>query len=201
MRRHLQQVRGQLVTDRLIRLVVGWLLAIAATTVYLLTLEPSVSFWDCGEFIAVSYLLQVGHPPGAPLYQLLAHAFTWLAGGDPMLVARCCNALSAVAGGLTVMFLYWSILLTFPQNENKNPAPATPPILNNRQPDTGQFSILNFQFPTSPPSSAPSATSFATPPGSPPSKARSTPSPSSSPPSSSGPRCGGTTSPTAAGSS
>jgi len=120
MRRHLQQVRGQLVTDRLLRLIVGWLLAIVATTVYLLTLEPSVSFWDCGEFIAVSYLLQVGHPPGAPLYQLLAHAFTWLAGGAPMLVARCSNALSAVAGGLTVMFLYWTILLSFPKNENPN---------------------------------------------------------------------------------
>ena len=96
-----------------LRLVIGWLLAIGATVVYLLTLEPTTSFWDCGEFIAVSYLLQVGHPPGAPLYQLLAHAFSWLAGGDMMAVARCCNALSAVAGGLTVMFLYWTILLTF----------------------------------------------------------------------------------------
>ena len=90
----------------------GWLLAIVGTTVYLLTMEPTVSFWDCGEFIAVSYLLQVGHPPGAPLYQLLAHAFMWMAGGDVMLVAQCSNALSAVAGGLTVMFLFWSILLT-----------------------------------------------------------------------------------------
>ena len=78
---------------------------------YLLTLEPTTSFWDCGEFIAVSYLLQVGHPPGAPLYQLLAHAFTWLAGGNTAAVAACCNALSAVAGGLTVMFLYWTLLL------------------------------------------------------------------------------------------
>ena len=98
----------------------GWLLAIVGTTVYLLTLEPTVSFWDCGEFIAVSYLLQVGHPPGAPLYQLLAHAFSWLAGGDMMAVARCCNALSAVAGGLTVMFLFWSILLMMGRNENEN---------------------------------------------------------------------------------
>ena len=94
-------------------IVTGWLLAIAATAVYLLTLEPTASFWDCGEFIAVSYLLQVGHPPGAPLYQLLAHAFSWLAGGNAMAVAKCCNALSAVAGGLTVMFLYWSIVRLF----------------------------------------------------------------------------------------
>ena len=103
MRRYLQQGRREL--------VVGWLLAVVASTVYLLTLEPTASFWDCGEFIAVSYLLQVGHPPGAPFYQLLAHAFSWFAGGDVHAVARCCNALSAVAGGFTVMFLYWSILL------------------------------------------------------------------------------------------
>lgn len=104
MRGHLQQIRGEL--------VIGWLLALLGTTVYLLTLEPTVSFWDSGEFIAVAYGLQVGHPPGAPLYTLLAHAFTWLAGGNPMLVARCCNALSAVAGGVTLMFMFWSILLT-----------------------------------------------------------------------------------------
>lgn len=106
MRRHLQQVSGQLVT--------GWFLAAVATTVYLLTLEPSVSFWDSGEFIAVSYLLQVGHPPGAPFYQLLAHIFSWFSFGNPLLVAPCINALSAVAGGLTVMFLYWTILLLKP---------------------------------------------------------------------------------------
>lgn len=94
-------------------IVIGWLLGLVATAVYLLTLEPTASFWDCGEFIAVSYLLQVGHPPGAPLYQLLAHAFSWLAGGDVMAVAKCCNALSAVAGGLTVTFLYWTIVRLF----------------------------------------------------------------------------------------
>ena len=110
MRRHFQQVGSEL--------VVGWLLAAIATLVYLLTLEPSVSFWDSGEFIAVSYLLQVGHPPGAPFYQLLAHAFSWFA-PSPMLVARCCNALSAVSGGLTVMFLFWTILLLSPADKPK----------------------------------------------------------------------------------
>ena len=109
MRRHLQQVSGELVT--------GWLLAAAATVVYLLTLEPTVSFWDSGEFISVAYLLQVGHPPGAPFYQLLAHAFTWLSFGNPQWVAPCCNALSAVAGGFTVMFLYWTILLLKPAGQ------------------------------------------------------------------------------------
>ena len=86
----------------------GWLLAALATTVYVLTLEPTVSFWDCGEFIAVSYGLQVGHPPGAPLYQLLAHLFCLLAGSHLERVAYCCNLLSAISAGLTVMFLYWT---------------------------------------------------------------------------------------------
>lgn len=81
--------------------------------VYLLTMEPTVSFWDCGEFIAISSLLQVGHPPGAPLYQLLSHIFSLMAGSNALAVARWCNSLSAVAAGLTVMFLYWSILLLF----------------------------------------------------------------------------------------
>ena len=109
MRRHLQQVRGEL--------VIGWLLAAAATAVYLLTLEPTVSFWDSGEFISVAYLLQVGHPPGAPFYQLLAHVFSWFSLGNPLLVAPCINALSAVAGGLTVMFLYWTVLLLKPGSQ------------------------------------------------------------------------------------
>lgn len=104
MRRYLQQGSGQLV---------GWALAILATVVYLLTMEPSVSFWDCGEFIATSYGLEVGHPPGAPLYQLLAHLFTLLAGNDLSRVAWCSNMLSAVAGGMTIAFLYWSLLLLF----------------------------------------------------------------------------------------
>lgn len=92
--------------DRLI----GWLTGLAATVVYLLTLEPSSSFWDCGEFIATSYGLEVGHPPGAPLYQLLAHCFMLLAGGNVTRLAWWSNALSAVAGGATAMFLFWTLL-------------------------------------------------------------------------------------------
>ncbi len=88
----------------------GWLIAVAGTAVYLLTLEPSVSFWDCGEFIATSYKFQIGHPPGAPLYQLLAHCFMLLAGGQVERLAWWSNALSAVAGGLTAMFLFWTLV-------------------------------------------------------------------------------------------
>ncbi|MBP5515734.1 MAG: DUF2723 domain-containing protein [Bacteroidales bacterium] len=86
----------------------GWLAAMVGTIVYVLTLEPTVSFWDCGEFISTSYKLEVGHPPGAPLYQLLAHCFTLLAGGNVTMIAWWSNLLSAIAGGLTVMFLFWT---------------------------------------------------------------------------------------------
>lgn len=106
-----RSLREQIVNTQHLDTIVGWMLAVVGSVVYLLTMEPTVSFWDCGEFIAVSHLLQVGHPPGAPFYQLLAHIFTLFSFGNPQAVAWCSNALSAIAGGLTVMFLYWIILL------------------------------------------------------------------------------------------
>ena len=87
----------------------GWLVGLVGSVIYLLTMEPMVSFWDCGEFIASSYKLQVSHPPGAPLYQLLAKVFMLLAGSNTAMVAWWSNALSAVAGGLTAMFLFWTV--------------------------------------------------------------------------------------------
>lgn len=88
--------------------IVGWLLFVLSSIVYVLTLEPSVSFWDCGEWISVAYGLQVGHPPGAPLYVLLAKIFSLFSFGNVSEVAYCVNFLSAVASGLTVMFLFWT---------------------------------------------------------------------------------------------
>ena len=72
------------------------------------TLEPSVSFWDCGEWISVVYGLQVGHPPGAPLYILLAKIFSLFSFGNAAMVAYFVNLLSAVSSGFTVMFLFWT---------------------------------------------------------------------------------------------
>ena len=89
--------------------IVGWAIALMGCVVYMLTLEPSVSFWDCGEFIATSHKLMIGHPPGAPLYQLLAHCFTLFANGDVMRIAWWSNTLSALSAGFTAMFLFWSI--------------------------------------------------------------------------------------------
>lgn len=85
-------------------------MGLVAGVVYGLTLEPSVSFWDCGEFIATSYGMQVGHPPGAPFYQLLAHCMMLLAMGNGARLAWWSNMLSAVAGAATVMFLFWTVV-------------------------------------------------------------------------------------------
>ncbi len=87
----------------------GWGLFVFATLIYLFTLEPTVSFWDAGERIAVSYKLQIGHPPGAPLYQMMARFFSLFAFGDGARVAFWINTMSAVTGGLAVMFLFWTI--------------------------------------------------------------------------------------------
>ena len=70
---------------------------------YLLTIEPSASFWDCGEFIASSYKLEVGHPPGNPMFQLIARFFTLF--GDNMHAAVLVNAMSALCSALTIFFL------------------------------------------------------------------------------------------------
>lgn len=86
----------------------GWISFLIATTVYLLTLEPTTSLWDCGEFIATSYKLEVPHPPGAPFFMLLARFFSFFA-GDPSQVAKMINSVSAIVSGLTIMFLFWTI--------------------------------------------------------------------------------------------
>ncbi len=89
--------------------ILGWLMFIAATTVFMLTVEPTASFWDAGERLATSFKLQIAHPPGAPLYQMLARMFSLLALGDVSRVAFWINSMSAVAGGLSVMFLFWTV--------------------------------------------------------------------------------------------
>ena len=81
--------------------------AIAAAT-YLLTMEPTASFWDCGEFIVSAHKLDVGHPPGAPFFMLLGHFFSLFA-SDTAHVAMCVNALSALASAFTILFLFWTI--------------------------------------------------------------------------------------------
>ena len=81
---------------------------VVSAVTYLLTIEPSASFWDCGEFIASSYKLEVGHPPGNPVFQLIARFFTIF--GDNMHAAVLVNAMSAVCSALTIMLLYLTIV-------------------------------------------------------------------------------------------
>jgi hypothetical protein len=87
----------------------GWFIFILSTIVYLLTLEPTVSFWDCGEFILSAFKLQVGHPPGAPLFLMMGRVATLFAGGDTSKVAVTVNTLSAICSGFAIMFLFWTI--------------------------------------------------------------------------------------------
>ncbi|HEY4652838.1 MAG TPA: DUF2723 domain-containing protein [Pontibacter sp.] len=95
---------------RKINNLVGWVVFLIATAVYVLTLEPTASFWDAGEFIACSYKLLVPHPPGAPFYLLVGRMFSMFA-GDPSQVAWWVNLLSALCSSFTVLFLFWTITI------------------------------------------------------------------------------------------
>lgn len=87
--------------------ITGWIVCLIACTVYLFTMEATGSLWDCGEFIAASYKLQIPHPPGAPLFVLLGRLFTmWL---PPSQAAVGINVMSALASGFTILFLFWTI--------------------------------------------------------------------------------------------
>ena len=87
----------------------GWGVFLIATIVYLLTIEETVSLWDCGEYITAAYKLEVGHPPGAPLFMLLGRVFSFYAA--PENVAVCINSLSAISSSLTILFMFWSLTL------------------------------------------------------------------------------------------
>ena len=93
---------------RTINNLVGWLTFIIAATVYCLTIEPTASFWDCPEFITTGYKLEVGHPPGAPFFMLVANLFSQFA-ADVTTVAKMVNYMSALMSGACILFLFWSI--------------------------------------------------------------------------------------------
>ena len=91
--------------------IVGWTVFAIATAVYILTLEPTGSFWDCGEFIATSYKLGVPHPPGAPLFLILGRIFSFFAMGDLTQVAYWINVSSSLSSSFTILFLFWTITM------------------------------------------------------------------------------------------
>ena len=94
---------------RKINNIAGWIIGGIATLVYLLTMEATASFWDCGEFLSCANKIEVGHSPGAPLFMLMQRMFGILAGGNLKNVAYMINAWSAIASGLTILFLFWTI--------------------------------------------------------------------------------------------
>lgn len=93
---------------KLINNVAGWLTFIIASIVYLLTIEPTASLWDCGEFITTAVGLQVGHPPGAPLFMIISRLFAIFA-PSPEMQSVMINSMSALASAVTILFLFWTI--------------------------------------------------------------------------------------------
>jgi len=90
-----------------LNIITGWLVFLVATWTYIATIEPTASFWDCGEFLATAYKLEVGHPPGAPLFMMIARVFSAFV--SPENVPIAVNTLSALCSSFSILFLFWSI--------------------------------------------------------------------------------------------
>ena len=84
--------------------ITGWFSFLIALITYGLTVEPTVSFWDAGEYILTSSKLQVGHPPGAPLFQMVGAFFSMFA-FEPAKIGYMLNLMSAVASAFTILYL------------------------------------------------------------------------------------------------
>ena len=95
-------------------LILGWFAFLIAFITYSLTVEPTVSFWDAGEYILTSSKLQVGHPPGAPFFQMMGAFFSIFA-TDPTQIGLMINMMSATASAFTILFMFWSIVLLIKQ--------------------------------------------------------------------------------------
>ena len=91
-----------------INIILGWSVFFIALLTYGLTVEPTASFWDCGEYIATSAKLQVGHPPGAPFFQMMGAFFSTFA-ASPEQVAITVNYMSVFSSALTILFMFWTI--------------------------------------------------------------------------------------------
>ncbi|MAB30344.1 MAG: hypothetical protein CMP78_01955 [Formosa sp.] len=91
-------------------LILGWTAFTLAFVVYGMTVEPTVGFWDTGEYILTSSKLEVGHPPGAPLFQMLGAFFSIFA-SEPAQIGLVLNMMSAAASAFTILFMFWSIIL------------------------------------------------------------------------------------------
>lgn len=90
--------------------ILGWLTFTIALVTYTLTVEPSLSFWDCGEYIATAAKLEVGHPPGAPLFQMIGAFFSMFA-PDADKIALMVNMTSVFSSAFTILFMFWSMTI------------------------------------------------------------------------------------------
>ena len=111
----------------LVNNIIGWVVCIIACTVYIMTAEATASWWDCGEYISTAFKLEVGHPPGAPTFQLIGRLFSMFS--DPTTAAYAVNVMSAVCSGLTILFLYWGITLL---GKHLLPDPKNPDVKSAR---------------------------------------------------------------------
>ncbi|HMI59471.1 MAG TPA: DUF2723 domain-containing protein, partial [Puia sp.] len=127
--------------------IVGWIVGLIACTVFVMTMEPTGSFWDCGEFVSSCYKLQIPHPPGAPLFVLIGRFFIILFGDKPLTAARGVNFMSAIASGLSILFLFWTITHVarkIVQNGNKPAGANAGPGHEMPEPSKAQmFTILS----------------------------------------------------------
>ncbi|GAB3496420.1 DUF2723 domain-containing protein [Spirosoma knui] len=104
---------------RRLNTITGWVTFVVALFTYAMTVERTASFWDCGEFIACSFKLQVPHPPGAPFFLLLGRLFSMLSFGDLTSVAYWVNMASVLASAFTILFLFWTITMLAQKLLNK----------------------------------------------------------------------------------
>src|SRR5574344_113418 len=93
---------------KLLNKIVGWVVFAIAVFTYCMTIEPTASFWDCPEFITTGFKLEVGHPPGAPIFMLTANLFSQFV-SDPAQVAKMVNYMSALMSAACILFLFWPI--------------------------------------------------------------------------------------------
>ena len=101
-------------------LILGWVAFGIAFLTYALTVEPTVGFWDTGEYILTSSKLEVGHPPGAPLFQMLGAFFSIFA-SEPAQIGLVLNMMSAAASAFTILFMFWTIVLLLQNIAGKEP--------------------------------------------------------------------------------
>lgn len=116
--------------------IIGWVVFLLSTLLYIFTMYPTVAFWDSGEFITSCTNLSVGHQPGAPLYQLIGTLFAQLSFGNERMIAPLINSISAIGSGLSIMLLYHIFLYLFNKYSPK-------PIGNTA---TAVISSLTFAF-------------------------------------------------------